>query len=405
MSNYTKQNQTVDQPHFSRALHPAHSPSLYLLPRFGNTQSVLSIISLSHQVVANVGFDLKLVEVRVPYVPKYVPSVERPGDAMPGQLTAIDKPISGRYATIVSRFTKDNGDIGFIIHVGSNAKASADGTDERIVDLVNIYDYVTPAELERFEHHEWELEYERERDRRRRKVGRPRKRLPTSESASMDGVFSKFKKPLGRPRKTKRSLKATSPLDQAARQSSRSTFAGVHISSPLKPCQTLSRSTSPSSTAAFLSRSAEYTGSSAQKSILDMVEATPRSLDGDSSPIPVTFHLSAHFFLDPNLNVDQLTSSNACKVVGDKSSTLDDSPSKRTRAPCTMVLAALSESESSVAEDITPDSVSEDELTVAVSTNGHRFAPDEEIRATPSGVAGQRHSSQVSLGDQGEKFG
>ncbi|KAL8730992.1 MAG: hypothetical protein Q9181_004457 [Wetmoreana brouardii] len=340
-----------------------------------------------------------MLEVRVPYVPKYVPSVEPPRNAILGQLTAIDKPISGRHATIISRFTKNNGEIGFTIDAGFKTKAGVDGTDERDVDLVNIYDYATPAELERFEHYEWELQYERER--RKPKVGRPRKRLPTSdESASMDGVFTKFKKPLGRPRKTKRSLKAVDSPDQAARRSSRAAFAGVHISSPLKPNQMPSRATSPGSTAASLARSAESTKSSAHKSTSDMAEAPTRSLDGNSPPIPTAFVSSTHVFLDPSLNVDQLTSLNACKVVGDKSFTLDDDPSKPTRAPYAMVQAALSESEVSVAEDVAPDSESEDELIAAVSSNGRRFVPGKEIRTTPSVVAGQRRSYQVSLSDQ-----
>ncbi|KAL9026284.1 MAG: hypothetical protein Q9180_007508, partial [Flavoplaca navasiana] len=251
-------------------------------------------------------------------------------------------------------FTKEDGRIGFTIRV-----PSADGTDDAAneegfdVDLADIYDYVTPTELERYEHHELELEAEREA--KRPKVGRPRKKFIMS--TEIMGEEIKVKKPLGRPRKR------PAPSDQNIRTSHRPrlVFAGVHIPSPLKASQTLS--TSPSEpTSSVSSQSGMRLFSRDNSSALEQEAMSDME--------------------DTRINIDQLTPSNARRVI----SIPQPSSGQRTHRPSySMVNAALSESET---EDDLPQSPSEDELSALIpTTQKRRFSAVAEVAESISSDA------------------
>ena len=131
---------------------------------------------------------------------------------------------------MVSRFIKDDGFIRFTVRIGVGVGDSAEKID---VDLENIYDYVTPGELERFEHLDWEEEIEREKIRR--KDGRPRKET-LHGGLSYTIHQSAMMKPLGRPRNY--SVNPASPFSTAQGQRMLgkrvdSAFLGVHIPSPV----------------------------------------------------------------------------------------------------------------------------------------------------------------------------
>lgn len=178
-----------------------------------------------------------LIEILIPSVPRYIPNTKLPRELLEQKLAAITLDHDRRNGAILSRFTKEDGRIGFTIRVpcanGTEISADEEGFD---VDLARIYDYVTPAELERYEHHELELEAEREANKP--KVGRPRKILIMS--TEIMGKEIRVKKPLGRPRKRS----AASDQNIRATKRHRLVFAGVHIPSPLKTSQTTSKSPS-----------------------------------------------------------------------------------------------------------------------------------------------------------------
>lgn len=172
------------------------------------------------------------IEVQVPYVPPYIPTgiVEETLDQLP---PSTSPPARCRNGLVTSRFTKQDGLIGFAISFGSGAGEGHDHNDKIYVDLPDIYNYVTPEELERFENVDWEREIELARNKPR--VGRPR-RTPPALGVLTAVPHRVSGKPIGRPRKR--------PNDAADRNNVRSRrhwksrnhfgpdFLGVYIPSP-----------------------------------------------------------------------------------------------------------------------------------------------------------------------------
>ncbi|KAL8899841.1 MAG: hypothetical protein Q9192_001367 [Flavoplaca navasiana] len=312
---------------------------------------------------------LTLVEIQVPTVPRYIPNTKLPRELLEQKLAAVTLSHDRRNGAILSRFTKEDGKIGFTIRVSfANDTDNAANEEAFDVDLAKIYDYVTPAELERYEHHELELEAEREANRP--KVGRPRKKFIMS--TEIMGEEIKVKKPLGRPRKR------PAASDQNIRTSKRPrlVFAGVHIPSPPKASQTLS--TSPS----------EPTSSVSSQSVMRLF-----SRDNSSALEQETMSDTE----DTRINIDQLTPSNARRVI----SVPQPSSGQRTHRPSySMVNAALSESET---EDDLPQSPSEDELSALIpKTQKRRFSAVAEVAESVSSDAEDPitiSSSSASPGD------
>lgn len=153
--------------------------------------------------------------VLIQSVPPYVPTARCHDSAF--QQAAAGAHLSNEHhnGSIIKRFSKDDGGIAFTVKLPDKGDIAGNELD---VDLRDIYDYVSPAELERYENLDWELDDERRRNRK--KVGRPRKTLPSTLA-----MGQKPKRPLGRPRKYPIKTQDLGPAD----------FAGVHIPSPLKP--------------------------------------------------------------------------------------------------------------------------------------------------------------------------
>ncbi|KAL8901335.1 MAG: hypothetical protein Q9207_005249 [Kuettlingeria erythrocarpa] len=317
------------------------------------------------------------VEVQVPFVPPYVPANRPFRGAVHWQYDShTAEQLKG---SVISRFTKNDGLIGFTVRIGSDI---ADASDEVDVDLANVYDYVTPEELERFENLDWEKEIER--DRNRPKVGRPRKTL-LNGGESPTVLQNSTKRPLGRPRK--HPIKAVGPVtkgQQRPAQDGDSAFLGVHIPSPAKNGQETANATSPLSSTS-LSLIPHYIRRNESTAL--SVEATSTSAEGDTP-----------------MQIDQLTPSNAKRVIGvripDKS-LLKHPP----RASYPMVEAALGRSDSSDIEDkavpdtedeAVPDSESEDELALQPSAQLRRFANGTEIPNSRSGTEDHDRSLFVS---------
>lgn len=199
----------------------------------------------------------RFVEIQIPSVPRYVPNTELSKELADQKIAAVTLADDSRNGIILSRFTTEDGKIGFTIRIryANGAENSAD-SEEVDVNLANIYKYVTPTELERYEHHELELEAEREANRP--KVGRPRKRSPgLILSTEIMGEEIKMKKPLGRPRKRPATPNQNIRTGLAKQTyQPRLVFAGVHIPSPAKASQTSStHSSKPISSAASESAS------------------------------------------------------------------------------------------------------------------------------------------------------
>ncbi|KAL8727093.1 MAG: hypothetical protein Q9166_006280 [cf. Caloplaca sp. 2 TL-2023] len=298
------------------------------------------------------------VEIQVPHVPSYIPNNELPRELVDQKLAAITLPNDSRNGYVVSRYTTERGWIGFTVRTGPYSEQYVGDTREIDVDLADIYDYVTPAELERFEHNE--LEREAEREANRRKVGRPRKRSPSpavSVSTELMGQKIKGMKPLGRPGrppKHKATRKSQWPIHEA-----RLSFAGVYVPSPVKAIHSATK-TSPPSTP-----TTNY-GLTSRQSLPPHHHEVPSASVDDVTTTSDT--------QNPMHNVDQLTPSNAKKVICDK---IQPGPSKRRhRASYSMVNAALDDSET---DNDLPQSPSEDELTSMPTTQRRRFSAVAEI--------------------------
>ncbi|KAL8806195.1 MAG: hypothetical protein Q9182_001470 [Xanthomendoza sp. 2 TL-2023] len=293
---------------------------------------------------------LPSIEVLIPSAPRYNPNVELPKELTDQKLAAVTWPHDRRNGSVVSRYTTEHGWISFTVRTEPRIGEHGEGIpiQETEVDLANIYDYVTPAELERYEHHELELEAEREANRP--KVGRPRKRSPSSIVSSEDlGQTIKVKRPLGRPRKHQNTA-----VPQRRTRQSRFTFAGVHILSPVKERKSSPKVSLPQPRSNMAS---------------PLAPATPIPLIDAAAEEAAT---SCDTY-DPALNIDQLTPSNARRVVGAP----QPGPSQRTpKAPYSMVQAALGDSDS---EDGLPQSPSEDELGFTPKTHLRRFATVTEV--------------------------
>ncbi|KAL8653413.1 MAG: hypothetical protein Q9226_003864 [Calogaya cf. arnoldii] len=300
----------------------------------------------------------RLLEIRIPSVPHYVPNTELSKELVEQKLAAVTLADDRRDGTILSRFTTEAGGVGFTvgIHCANSAERSSDA-EEIDVDLANIYCYVTPAELERYEHRELELDAEREANRP--KVGRPRKRSPgIIISTEIMGEENRTKKPLGRPRKRPATSNDYPQAGPAKRtRQPRQVFAGVHIPSPVKASQTsFTIPSKPTSTVASSSMSRDqFPAYTRDNSSASGQEGTSES--GDT-----------------RINVDQLTPSNARKVIGVPQRSL----TQRAHRPAySMVKAALSESEM---EDDLPQSPSEDELSALIpTTQQRRFSAVSEV--------------------------
>ncbi|KAL8921638.1 MAG: hypothetical protein Q9172_003886 [Xanthocarpia lactea] len=245
----------------------------------------------------------------------------------------------------------------------ANGTLSFSDTEEVDVDLAEIYDYVTPAELERYEHRELELEVEREANRP--KVGRPRKSPPGfSVSTEVMGQEIKIKRPLGRPRKRPLTpgQNTRRGLAQQIHQP-RTAFAGVYIPSPVKASQTSStKASKPTSIS---------TSESASRGFSQTDPCGNSSASGREGLSETQ---------DTGTNVDQLTWSNARRVI---SAPQPSSSRGANRPSYSMVKAALSESGT---EDDLPQSPSEDELNLLIPTaQQRRFAAVVEVAESVSG--------------------
>ncbi|KAI4219072.1 MAG: hypothetical protein LQ349_008466, partial [Xanthoria aureola] len=342
-----------------------------------------------------------LIEIQIPHVPRYVPNTKLPEELDDQKIAAVTLANDRRYGIILSRFTTDDGRIGFTIRLpyANGAEVSANGSEisadmeEVDVDLASIYDYVTPVELERYEHHEIELEAEREANRPR--VGRPRKRSPgliisteiMGEEIPMKrplgrprkrpfmGEEIKMKKPLGRPRKRPAALNENTRTGLAERtHEPRLVFAGVHIPSPVRAGQTSSTILSkPISSAASESASSDlfqaYPGDDTSAT---GQEETPEV--GGTITMGEQLPLTTDTIAEISINIDQLTPSNARRVIGIP----QQSPKYGTHRPSySMIEAALSESDT---EESLPQSPSEDELSSLLPiTQQRRFSAVAEV--------------------------
>ncbi|KAL8672034.1 MAG: hypothetical protein Q9168_003486 [Polycauliona sp. 1 TL-2023] len=273
----------------------------------------------------------------------------------------------------LARFTTEEGRIGFAIRIPNDTGVLADAEG---IDLANIYNYVTPAELERYEHREIELEDEREA--KRPKVGRPRKGSPgLIISTEIMGEQIKIKKPLGRPRKRPRVSDQERP---------RLFFAGVQIPSPVKAEKPTS-STASELASRDLSQPVYRNGSPA--------DGGPEGISGIE---------------DTGIRIDQLTPSNAKRVIGAPQPGIGQ---RAHRPSYSMVKAALSESESNTEDDL-PQSPSEDELSAVIPTIQHRrFSTVAEVAESvssetqdpitiSSSSASPRDRDRSSRGDNGD---
>ncbi|KAL9004663.1 MAG: hypothetical protein Q9188_002523 [Gyalolechia gomerana] len=279
------------------------------------------------------------IEVQIPWVPPYIPHLSTPVLPYP-RPTAPGRVQDRCDGSILSRYTKADGTIGFTVNIGPRLGKETGGEEEIDIDLARIYEYVTPGELERYENHDWELEDERERNRP--KLGRPRKvQKPPVDILDLNGTHKPMRPP-GRPRK--RPVKRL----PEANETTASAFVGVHVPSPVKPGE----ATSTYSSSASLPSASKV---SCQR------EPTTSSME-DVFPSHTR---------DSDVQVDQLTPSNANRVVGAK--VPEPSPSRRHKASYSMVQAALGDSESSDDGEVLPDFGSEDELTLVPTTQKRRF--------------------------------
>ncbi|KAL8708902.1 MAG: hypothetical protein Q9220_006234 [cf. Caloplaca sp. 1 TL-2023] len=317
-----------------------------------------------------------IVQVLIPSVPRYVPASAGSPQRITDRADRLDcyntSPDSLQNGHIISRYLTEHGKIGFVVE--RHLSPACNGKTEKIdVPLRNIYEHVTPAELERYEHHDWELEDERERNRP--KVGRPRKLSPYSRTSIamvvQDGT--KSKKPLGRPRKYL--LKRANGFGNATQthKPERQAFRGVFIPSPAKRHE--QRKNIPASPDA-LGISAPSTAGSLHTSV-----------DGD----PVSDTEGATTL------VDQLTPSNARRVIGVRLPKHPEIPSRRDhRQTYSMVQAALGSRGSSASEDDLPESASEDELTLMPTMPvKSRFPKGLEIAGSMPSEAGRSQVRHV----------
>ncbi|KAL8776033.1 MAG: hypothetical protein Q9194_003430, partial [Teloschistes cf. exilis] len=300
------------------------------------------------------------VQIRIPFVAKYVPSYQRPRNPIQ-QIADPERGSNTPNGSIVARYTADDGGVIFAIVSKQSGDLEADEIEEIEVRLANIYEHVTPRELERFEHKEWEKEIERES--RRRKVGRPRRKIRSSmpaheelEDLEKAMKLQKTKKPLGRSRK-KPSAAIRHPTVKGGSRVV-SNFQAVLIQSPNRREEQIVDTSSSS-------------------------DSTNSSLQSSDTPMPDSGATL--------LNVDQLTPSNAARVVADSPLRVQPSPSKAHLRPSLMVEAALGNGIISDEDHGLSDAIgSEDELTAASPNINHRVAHRARIAPT--------HNIQVNHG-------
>ncbi|KAL9597441.1 MAG: hypothetical protein Q9219_005133 [cf. Caloplaca sp. 3 TL-2023] len=229
--------------------------------------------------------------------------------------------------------------------------------DETSVALTDIYDYVTPEELERFENYDWELECKRERERP--KLGRPRKVLLQGVGDIPAGY--KPKRPPGRPRKypvqQRDSLEVSIGPQKKLMNQTGSAFGGVHILSPNASAQATPNS----------SHHAALTPSRLESKV-SLGKESSVSTGGDGSASD----------LGPSILVDQLTPSNMKKVISAKRYEPDEDSRNHKKASYSMVQAALGDDDSSTGTSRSPDPDSEDELSMnPIQPSGHSLAGRE----------------------------
>ncbi|KAL9609636.1 MAG: hypothetical protein Q9167_005613 [Letrouitia subvulpina] len=149
------------------------------------------------------------IEVQIPFVPKYLPRSNPPCQVIADfhdPSLILDDPRSQRF--IHYRFTREDGTIGFV--VGNLSKDTIPQDEDQEVDLTDIFRYVTPQELQRYEHEDWKQEIERESNRP--KLGRPRKQSRSPSQTSREAELSldvQVSQKLRRERSRKRSLDQT----------------------------------------------------------------------------------------------------------------------------------------------------------------------------------------------------
>ncbi|KAI4114282.1 MAG: hypothetical protein LQ338_008024, partial [Usnochroma carphineum] len=290
--------------------------------------------------------------IQIPFVPPYVPSTGLANGFLDEPSASVNHARKHRNGTVRSRFTTQDGLIRFIVRSESGARGKGTDSNDIDVSLADIYEYVSPEELERYENLDWEQEDERERFRP--KLGRPRKQL--SQPDQVTSHPSKTKKPRGRPRK--QSTISVGPLGERKGASGKSktsgggTFLAIHIPSPIKEDQPMP---------------------DASPSTLPVTLRPSPSESLEREPTPSTDDLSMSNSRASATQVDQLTPSNANRVVGVK--VPGPSPSQRAhRPPYAMVQTALGDSGSSDRDDVVPNSGSEDELTMLRTTKPRRFS-------------------------------
>ncbi|KAL9012878.1 MAG: hypothetical protein Q9173_002388 [Seirophora scorigena] len=298
---------------------------------------MLTVISTSKSAVV----------VLIQSVPPYVPTARLHDSAFQQAAAGAHLPNDNHNGSIIKRFSKDDGGIAFTVKLPDKGNIAANEVD---VDLRNIYTYVSPAELERYENLDWELDDERRRNRK--KVGRPRKTSPSALA-----MVQKPKRPLGRPRKYPVKTQDHGPAD----------FVGVHIPSPVKPRP---ETQDPSPVTSVTAHRRE--------SLTSAVESVETSAS-DGTP----------------LNIDQLTPSNARKVTAVRPPPASP-PIHSRRTTYSMVEASLGRYEISDEEEVIPESGSEDELSLNPSTREPRFASRTEISNSTPGLDEQHESLFLS---------
>ncbi|KAL8656028.1 MAG: hypothetical protein Q9210_000516 [Variospora velana] len=297
------------------------------------------------------------VVVLIQSIPAYTPTARPYESTFQHAAAATNPPPEHHHCSIIRRFSNQDGGIAFTLQ--SRGEGDIPG-HEIEVDLRNIYDYVSPAELERYENLDWERDDERRRNRP--KVGRPRKMALSGTTLTIS--HNKPKRPLGRPRKYPVVTKTQGPAD----------FAGVHIPTPVKP-RLAPQGPSPRRSPA--AQQPDQVGFQRSISTTSAVESTSTS---ESDGIP--------------LNIDQVTPSNARKVVAARPP--EPSPSKNSRRTTySMVEASLGRCDMSDEEDVMPDSGSEDELSIIPAPEA-RFASKTEISNSTPGVDEQHESLHLS---------
>ena len=262
---------------------------------------------------------------------------------------------------IHSRHIREDDRVAFV--VGPERSDSGDTRSDLEVGLRDLYQYVTPLELERFEHAGLEEEYEREEaaaERRRKRkqlqmrftIGRPgpvTDRLRRRNTGLLNTLLPKMKsqdntghqkRGRGRPKKA---LKPS--------------FLGVHIYSPQKAIATVINPLSPQ-----LSKTRENTLASSSSATTEM----------DDAKGPCFWVILVNRLLTILASETAIRQDSRASTSG---STIGASP-RKPRAQYAMVTAALQPKEISESEMLPESEISEDELSLIPQTSKRRITAE-----------------------------